>query len=256
MGSSELHNRNYLSFDPSTTRFLLFHKAISRFSFSATNYSPKRLEKLLEWLKINDKTQNLILTFDDGYEHLVDALPPIMEKYHIPIIVFIPTAMIGKPASWDYSYLFRRLDHLQRRSIKKLSSFGVLFGSHGHTHTDLTSLSFKRLDFELRQSKEIVSDITGQPTNMISFPFGRINENVIKATSEFGFDLGFTSKFPDPSNSQLTMGRIPIHGFDTPLTVRLKLGAGSFNNLEKLKSNITNGLSGGTIILNRLRRLN
>jgi hypothetical protein len=116
-------------------RYLLFHKSISNFSFASTNFSPRRLKRLLVWLResgfvfegIDDQGRTAAervigLTFDDGYEHLASVLPPLVEEFGIRPLIFVPTAFIGKAADWDYSYRFCKVSHLERRSIRSLSA--------------------------------------------------------------------------------------------------------------------------------------
>jgi len=234
-------------------RYLLFHKSVSRFSFSATNFSPKRLHLLLTWLQDEIMGAPVGLTFDDGYEHYVDVLPSLMEQFSIRPLVFVPTGLIGKPATWDYSYPVCRLNHLERRSIRKLAMLGVEFGSHGHTHSDLTGMRQRSLEMELKQSRDILSDLSSRRIDTISYPFGRWNQRVLETASEFGFERGFTSRFPTAQDESMTTGRVSINGFDTRLSIAAKLGSGLPYELERCKAVIVNRLSGGTVLLNCLR---
>ncbi len=235
-------------------RYLLFHKSVSRFSFSATNFAPQRLHQLLTWLQSDGLLSSVGLTFDDGYEHYVNVLPALMEEFSIRPLVFVPTGLIGKPASWDYSYPLCRMNHLERRSIRKLAVLGVEFGSHGHTHTDLTALGQRRLEIELRQSRDMLSDLTGKRVDTISYPFGRWNNRVAEMAGEFGYERGFTSRFPTIRDGYLTVGRISVYGFDTRLSIEAKLSPGRCHELERHKAAVVNRLSGGTRILNRIRQ--
>jgi len=78
---------------------------------------------------------------------------------------------------------------------------------------------------------------------------------VLEAVDWAGYTAGFSMSFPAEDDPELAQGRIPIYGYDTTLTISHKLGEGVPYQIEKIKARITNQLSGGTIILNRLRRL-
>ena len=234
-------------------QYLLFHKSISRFSFSATNFAPRRLRRLLQWLEVRGQDESIGVTFDDGYDHYLDVLPPLIDEFRIRPLVFVPPGLIGKPAKWDYSYPVCRLGHLERRSIRKLAGLGVEFGSHGYTHSDLTALSQRQLDSEIKQSRDILSELTGRKTDSISYPFGRWNRRVVETAVEFGFSCGFTSRFPSKDDTVMAIGRFPIYGFDTQLSIASKLGRGRGREIEGLKSNVVMKLSGGTVLLNRIR---
>ncbi len=238
--------------DP-TPAVLVFHKLQASFSFGATNFSPRRFAALLHWLAL--RREEIVVTIDDGYQHLTRVLPPLMEKYQFHPVVFVPTGWIGKSNSWDYSHWFSRCPHLERREIREMANLGVRFGSHGHSHQALTALSDRMLKMELRQSREMLSELAAQEIRSISYPFGRCDQRVLEAVDWAGYTAGYTMSFPAPDEPPLAQGRIPVYGFDTMLTVSHKLGAGVPYQIEKLKARITNQLSGGTILLNRLRRL-
>ncbi len=156
--SSDLKEDNSRKNNLSTIKILTFHKLLDKLSFSSTNYSPRRFEKLLNNLKEQGRGFNFIeelcetnnatdiaVTFDDGYAHLADLLLYFIDKYKLKPTLFIPTAYIGHSNKWDYSYFFHNDPHLDRVTIKRLSDAGVKFGSHGHTHTALTKLTDQKL---------------------------------------------------------------------------------------------------------------
>ncbi len=249
----------------STPVVLAFHKLQASFSFGVNNFSPKRFVQLLFQLlkagyligedKRDQTGKRLIFSFDDGYQHLAANLLPFMEQYQFRPLIFVPTALIGKSNSWDYSHWFQSTPHLERREIRELANRGAIFGSHGHAHIDLTALSERRLKMELRQSREILSDLAAQEITALSYPFGRLNSSVKEAAEWSGYKTGFTMRFPTMDDHPMSTGRIPIYGFDTLLTIQQKLGSGFWHDLERAKVLVTNRLSGGTILFNRLRRL-
>jgi peptidoglycan/xylan/chitin deacetylase (PgdA/CDA1 family) len=250
-------------------RVLAFHKLSPKFSFGSTNFSPARFEALLRSLaasqwdfvsalpgKTHPDNRAVAITFDDGYAHLAEVLPRLIEILAIEPLIFMPTSFIGKPNSWDYTHYFVKEPHLDRPAIRMLAERGVRFGSHSHGHVDLAGLSDRKLIMELRQSKELLQDAIRQEITTISYPFGRANERVISAAYECGYRAGFTMRFPTPSDHPLLQGRIPIYGFDTQLSISRKLaGEGVGYQIERLKCGVTNSLSGGTVLLNRLRRV-
>ena len=194
----------------------------------------------------------LNISFDDGYLHLWDYLPALMEEFSFQPLVFMPTGWIGKANSWDYTYLFGATNHLDRSRLRELSELGVEFGSHGHSHTDLTSLGPKQLDDELKRSRSILEELTGKEVVSLSYPFGRHNETVTAAAQKAGYRYGYSMRFPEATDTDLSRGRIAVYGYDTPFSVERKLSTGPLRRLEQWKGSVTNGLSGGTIAFNRL----
>lgn len=236
-------------------KILAFHKIQNSLSFGVTNYSPRRLAGLLRHLKGrkyclgsigDDDADSLAITFDDGYQHLADHLPQLIEEFGIRPAVFVPTAYIDKNNNWDYSYLFQRCQHLDGPSIKRLADLGVEFGSHGHSHQALTKLSDEQLGDELVRSRKILEDITGRQVRLLSYPFGRCDKRVMTAARSAGYEHAFTMKFPDPGDCALATGRYAIYSYDCHFTIRQKLSGGRLYRLEQAKASFTNRLSAGT----------
>ena len=238
---------------------LAFHKLTSQFTFGVTNYPPRRFNSLLEFLidhgwQLGEAGRvSLQVSFDDGYEHLIDHLPEMMEQYRFNPVVFIPTDLAGQLNRWDYSYIVRPFRHLSQDQIRKLSADGVIFGSHGDSHSDLCRCNDFELKRELSDSRKRLQDWTGQSVDTVSYPFGRWNQRVREAACAAGYRLGYTMEFPRAEDDDLCRGRVPVYGFDTPMSVQAKLGDGLMACVERTKSRVVSTLSGGTVWLNRLR---
>lgn len=244
---------------------LTFHKVQSSFSYGANNFSPARIERLLRFLQRRGfrfvslehaiacgEPTDLAITFDDGYAHLYNVLPRLMDHYGVKPTVFMPTAFIGRDNSWDYSSVFQRISHLNATAIRSLATLGVQFGAHGHRHLDLTRCHSKDLADELERPRKLLEDILGSPVQSVSYPFGRVNETIVRQAQSAGYKFGLTMSFPTQSDSPLAAGRLPVYGYDTPFTVRQKVERGVFYHLEQIKSGITSRLSGGTSLWRRI----
>lgn len=232
---------------------LAFHKILNRLTYGSTNFAPERLFRLLDFLKNEGRLSRIKLTFDDGYEHLVGIIPRIIQEHSLRPIIFIPTAWIGKSNSWDYSHSMAPVQHLCTGSIKKLAEAGAVIASHGHTHRSLIDLTPEQLRSELLQSKNILEDITGERVDSISYPFGRCHRIIMQIAHECGYGHGYTMNFPDKNDSKLALGRIGIWTFDTPFSIMSKINRGPIQLVERAKAAVTNRLSSGTTLLNRLR---
>lgn len=251
---------------PLYPRILTFHKLLSGISYGSTNYSPRRFGKLLLFLTDNGgqlvslekaihekKNRSVAITFDDGYRHLAEILPELMLQYKFTPTIFILTGYIGQTNKWDYTHFIKVNYHLDIQSIKKLARSGVEFGTHGHRHLDLTACSLNQLNTELIQSKKILEDIIENEITSISYPFGRYDERVIEATLKAGYKYGFTMAFPEESDNDMTLGRIPVYSYDSRLAVFQKVYRGPLYRWEKLKADFTHRMASGTIMLNKIR---
>jgi peptidoglycan/xylan/chitin deacetylase (PgdA/CDA1 family) len=247
---------------------LVLHKLLKSFTYGVTNFTPERFENLLKFLRTQgwqfsspeyglraEEGRGVVVSFDDGYAHLAEVLPALMERYSFRPIVFMPTGLLGRSNRWDYSHFLRSVPHLDRDQVQNLAAQGVVFGSHGATHGDLTLCPASKLKQELLDSRKVLQDLTGQEVELLSYPFGRYDQRVAEAMQEAGYRYGFTMRLPQTDDQPCLIGRVPIYAFDTPWSINRKLKQGSVNALERFKTDTVNRLSAGTIWLNRLRRL-
>nr|MBN2277939.1 polysaccharide deacetylase family protein [candidate division Zixibacteria bacterium] len=231
------------------------------------NYQPHRLRKLLiniqrcgyrfvsldEFIKSGGEAGDVAITFDDGFEMIYMQVYPILAELGIPAAIFIPAGFIGKPASWDYSAVFRTLRHLNREQLAEMSRNNIIIGSHGMTHTDLTGISDRLIRLELKQSKEELERIIGTKVRYISYPFGRFDERIESLALETGYERGFSMSFFKKSRYGFSLPRHAVYAIDTTYSVLNKFGGGFLGGIEKVKGAVMNSYSSGTILLNRFR---
>ena len=241
---------------------LALHKALAgKVTYGVNNYAPRRLFRLLDRLvaggwnlsSSGSEGGRIVLSFDDGYAHLVDFLPELISGYGGSPILFVPTAWIGRTNSWDYSHRLCPAQHLDLIQIKELASQGIEIGSHGRGHVDLTGLSERDLRYELESSRGDLEDILGRAVTSISYPFGRFNDTVTETAAAAGYREGYSMRFPTSYDGPLSRGRYPVYGFDTPWSVCQKLSQGSTYYLSRALSAVIGNLSRGTGLLNRMR---
>lgn len=248
-------------------QYLAFHKLAENYPFESTVYPAGRFAHLLSGLLkngfrlFNRNEEDLVkgggevvITFDDGYAHLADFLPSLIRRYNFRPIIFMPTYWIVQLNRWDFSHRLRPVRHLTDSQIKSLSDKGVIFGSHGHSHTDLRAMPDNYLNAELDRSRDILTDLTGQPISTISYPFGRQNQRVRAAVQRAGYKIGFSLAFPDDENQSLATGRFAVYNWDSVGSVTRKLNRGPFYWYEQAKARLVNFASSGTILMNRFQK--
>ncbi|MCM0083366.1 polysaccharide deacetylase family protein [Geomonas sp. Red32] len=123
----------------------------------------------------------VVLTFDDGHASNLTLTLPLLEKYGFRAEFFVTTDWIGAPR------------FLSRDGIRSLQAAGMGIGSHGASHAFLSQLKPADLERELRDSREILGDITGASIASLSAPGGRIGPEVAAAAVSLGYRTLFTS---------------------------------------------------------------
>ena len=132
------------------------------------------------------------LTFDDAlgdFETL--ALPELVARQMVAT-VFVPTAFIGRNATWLDDVGEGRRVVLGKDSLRAIHHAGIECASHSRTHPELDRVtSASRLDEETRVSREELEDVIGAQVFSYAYPFGYHSMRVRQAVASAGFLAGF-----------------------------------------------------------------
>jgi peptidoglycan/xylan/chitin deacetylase (PgdA/CDA1 family) len=176
-----------------------------------TDISPQRFEEHLRWLGKRrkrvvtlretlaaPKSENLIaITFDDGYQDNLTVALPLLEKYDLPMTLFVAANFIGKD------------DYLKSEDLKFLASHPlVTIGSHTFSHPHLTRISEDEARFELLESKKILEEITEKTIDLLAYPYGDCNRMIERLSEECGYAAAWSVW--NGNNTPYSRWRVPL----------------------------------------------
>jgi peptidoglycan/xylan/chitin deacetylase (PgdA/CDA1 family) len=190
------------------------------------------------------------LTFDDGYDDLLNVWPLLRER-GVPATIFLPTRFIGLANNWDNMISAGKRRHLSADQVKELVDEGAVFGSHSHNHRDLTTLSSQEVLEDLTTSRKLLEDLTLQHVEYLAYPFGKTNSRITALAREAGFRYAFGSE--PGGRGAYYRGRIPLGRLDNSLTFGSKLNLDLLSGAEVLKSYVIGAFSHLTPASSRLK---
>ncbi|RZU00785.1 polysaccharide deacetylase family protein [Rivibacter subsaxonicus] len=180
--------------------------------------------RLLAAADLGALQRKVVLTFDDGFRDFRTVAWPILQRAGFGATVFMPTAYIGK------SFVTGR-DCLDAAEIRGLVADGVEFGSHSHSHCRLYTLDELALARELRLSKSVLEDASGQAVTLFSYPYrfpeedahftGRLREQLDRA----GYRAGVTTAIGRArvGDDAWLLPRLPVNDCDDAALLGAKL---------------------------------
>ncbi len=195
--------------------------------FIKKNASPINLAEDKE-LKPNKKYFSL--TFDDGFQNLLDNVIPFLKKENLPATIFIPTDYIGKQPKWLISSEIYEKDKsefiMTEVQIKNLDKSLFSIGSHTCSHPYLSKLSKDEIKRELDESKKILESIVNYNINMLSFPHGDYSEKVIEIAESLGYNKMFGVIADNTNYKDKLIGRIFVSQNEWKFELWLKINGG------------------------------
>jgi len=129
----------------------------------------------------------IYLTFDDAYESYGDLAVPALAERGAKSTVFVPTAYLGRRASWPENGGCSEFRVMNTHAVEDLDPAAVEIGSHGHHHLQLDLLAPGQLRQELRTSRAVLEDELGRTVTSLSYPFGYHNGRVRTETRSAGY---------------------------------------------------------------------
>lgn len=167
--------------------------------------------------------RSVILTFDDGFQDFADAAWPVMARHGFRAIVYLPTGYVGCKEGW------RGIGSPPRRlmgwdALSDLSGQGVAFGSHTHSHPDLTSLDDAAVTAELVRSRRIIEDRLGSPVRHIAPPYGLADARVRRLIGQhYRTSVSTVLASAGPGDDPLDLPRVEMFYFTDPRRWRAHL---------------------------------
>ena len=130
----------------------------------------------------------VVLTFDDAFADFESAALPALLERRMVATVFVPTAFIGRRASWldDIGEGYRR--HMAGSQLRAVRAAGIECGAHSHSHPQLDRLGSPcELADEIRRPRCILEDLLNEPVTTFAYPFGYHSGAVRRAVANSGY---------------------------------------------------------------------
>ena len=171
--------------------------------------SAQRFEQQLNWLARTGKVVSLdatlnhprrdaiALTFDDGYRDNLTVALPLLEKFGLPMTLFVVAGFVGSDG------------YLSEAELNEISKHPLItIGSHGLWHRHFNRITLDEARFELTESKRLLEDTTGTPVDLIAWPYGECSAEVEQLAGECGYRAGWAVW--QGTNGPFSRWRVPL----------------------------------------------
>lgn len=137
----------------------------------------------------------ILLTFDDGYLNLKANVHPLLRELGFPYTVFLVAGSVGKTNNWVASEGYQPTPLLGWRDILDMQADGgVSFQAHTFSHPHLTQLPLEDVHREIIGSKALLEQELQRPTDVLCYPYGDVNDQVMEQARAAGYTLAVTTQ--------------------------------------------------------------
>jgi peptidoglycan/xylan/chitin deacetylase (PgdA/CDA1 family) len=165
------------------------------------------------------------LTFDDGFAALHEHMLPVLIREQLPATVFLVAQTLtpdGRPVDWVDTPGTEPLATLTLDQVLEMQDAGVDFESHSWAHHDLTGLSEAECVRDLRDSRELLSELLGRSVTLLAYPRGLHAPHVRRATAVAGYTHAFALPETAEQPSEYAIPRVGIYRGNGQMSVRVK----------------------------------
>jgi peptidoglycan/xylan/chitin deacetylase (PgdA/CDA1 family) len=163
---------------------------------------PERFEQQLTWLRRlgyrgvsvgellaavrQGSARGLVgLSFDDGYADFVEHALPALQRHRFTATAYVLGGRLGGGNVWDPDGPRKAL--LTADQVREMAAAGVEIGSHGLRHVSLPATDAVELVREIRDSRHILQDLTGQDVSGFCYPWGHVDSRAVGIVQDAGY---------------------------------------------------------------------
>ena len=133
---------------------------------------------------------SVVVTADDGHRSVYTDMLPLVRRYQVPVTLFVYPSAISRA---DYALTWEQLKALQVTGLFDVQSHTYWHPHFGKEKRRLTPPEYARfLAFQLGRSRQALEERLGTGVDMLAWPFGLYDDELIEQATAAGYVAGFT----------------------------------------------------------------
>jgi len=165
------------------------------------------------------------LTFDDGFSDMYTEALPVLTREKLPATMFLVAQTLtptGQAVDWVHAPGKEPLSTLTLDQVLEMQDAGIEFESHSWAHRDLVDLTMDECVRDLRDSRELLSDLLGRAVSLLAYPRGLHDAQVRRAAERAGYSHALALPVAPEEPGRYAIPRVGIYRGNGQLTLRVK----------------------------------
>ena len=132
----------------------------------------------------------IAITADDGHRTVFTDMKPLVERYRIPVTLFIYPSAISNAS---YAMTWEQLAELKATGLFSVESHTYWHPNFRIERRRLSAEAYATfVNGQLIKSRQVLERRLGSQVTMLSWPFGICDDELIASATESGYVAGFT----------------------------------------------------------------
>ena len=132
----------------------------------------------------------VIITADDGHESVFTEMLPLVREYHVPVTLFIYPSAISNAS---YALTWDQLAALNRTGLFDIQSHTYWHPNFNTERRRLSSAAYRAfVTMQLVKPRTVLREKLGIDADLLAWPFGIYDDELIAMARESGYMAGFT----------------------------------------------------------------
>jgi peptidoglycan/xylan/chitin deacetylase (PgdA/CDA1 family) len=167
---------------------------------------------------------SVVIVADDAHKSVYTEMLPLVKKYHIPVTLFIYPSAISNAS---YAMTWEELREVRKTGLFDLQSHTYWHPNFKKEKRRLSGAEYEKfVEMQLRKSKGRLEKELDVKIDMLAWPFGIYDEELIKRAAGAGYTAAFTIERRHAGNgdSIMKLPRYLMQNSDRGKTFEMILG--------------------------------
>lgn len=162
-------------------------------SLRLLGYRGLSMAQLMPYLRGEKRGKVFGITFDDGYQNVLDHAVPILEACGFHATNYFVVRQLGGSNVWDRDEGVPASALMDTSGLRDWVAAGHETGSHTLNHPVLPRLSPELAANEIRDSRDALEQIIGAPVRAFCYPYGKFTPGLADCVREAGYETATTT---------------------------------------------------------------
>lgn len=132
----------------------------------------------------------VVITVDDGHNSVYEYMRPIVERYRVPVTLFIYPSAISNAS---YALTWEQLAGLEQTGWFNVESHTYWHPNFKIEKRRLSNDAYlKFVDDQLMRSRQVLEQKTGHQVVLLAWPFGLFDDELLQRATAAGYVAAFT----------------------------------------------------------------